>query len=154
MPTLKPGNLSIIELRVRAKELGMKGFSQLNKCDLKKAIIDFGGSIERKKEIIGRVPNTKITLVKKPQSKKKEEEKKEEPKEEPKEKPKKKKYILVHKKAEPKRSESPTRIDREKMKELKLFDRRNKGKKKSRTKTPVGSSYTPFFDDSPIYIPF
>jgi len=124
MPRLKPSTPTFEDLKAVARRLHIKGFSKLNKCDLQKAI-DAHKSKEEPKEV---------------------------PKEVPKVKPKKKITIFVKQakqpeRPEPRRSVSPTRIDRAKIKEARQFNRRDRGRQKFRTKTPyafASESYVPF----------
>lgn len=127
MPKLKEGTVTLSELKKMASELKIKGRSKMNKKELLEAIEKAKDKFdEEDMETFLNSAAEDVGLPKLEKSKKSA--------------PKK-----VPSVPKVKRQESPTRIDKSKMKELKQTGRYKPGRPKYRSKTPdTSSGYAPF----------
>ena len=112
MPKLKPGTKTLADLKKEAQGLQIKGRSKMNKKELMAAVEEAKGIEE---EITKDAPKSTALGRAKEAAKKGE---------------------TMIKVPKVKRDESPTRIDKEKMKELKKSGRYKPGRPKYRSKTP------------------
>ena len=122
MPKLKPGTVTLAELKKKATELKIKGRSKMNKKQLMEAIEkdkdkfdeeDMETFLDSAAKDVGLPPVTKIKRTRT-----------------------KKASPAVPSVPPIKRQDSPTRIDKTRMKELKQTARYKPGRPKYRSKTP------------------
>ena len=131
MPRLKEGTVTLAELKKVATELKIKGRSKMKKKELIDAIEKVKGKFDE--EDMESFLNSAAEDVGLPKLEK------------TKKKSAPKKVPTVPTVPAIKRQDSPTRIDKSKMKELKQTGRYKPGRPKYRTKTPDKSSgYVPF----------